>query len=67
MTAQVHDITDRLVDSLALADIAERAGITLAQAKAVAGMLADLPIRQAVRLCTTEQINRIMRSQRGAR
>ena len=65
--SNVHDITDRLVDSLALADIADRAGITLAQAKAVAGMLADLPIRQAVRLCTTEQINRIMRSQRGAR
>lgn len=67
MTAQVYDITDRLVDSLALADIAERAGITLAQAKAVAGMLADMPIRQAIRIAVTCQLHRIMASSRGKR
>lgn len=67
MTARVHDITDRLVDSLALASIADRAGITLEQAKAVAGMLADLDARVALRVMVTCQLHRIMRSQREAR
>jgi phosphoserine phosphatase len=64
--SNVHDITDHLIDSLALADIAKRAGITMEQAKAVAGMIADLPMRQAVRMCTMAQIHRIMKSQREA-
>ena len=62
----VHDITDRLIDSAALADIAKRAGITLEQAKAVAGMLADLSVRQAIRVMVTCQLNRIGASQREA-
>lgn len=61
MTARVYDITDRLVDSLALADIARRAGVTLEQAKAVAGGLADLNIRQAIRIAVTCQLHRITR------
>ncbi len=63
----VHDITDALVDSATLVAIAKRSGITLKQARDVAGMLADLPLRQAIRLCTTAQHDRIRQSQREAR
>ncbi len=63
----LHDITDALVDSAALQAIAKRAGITLVQARAVAGMLADLPVTQTIRLCTTAQHDRIRQAQRLAR
>ena len=63
----VHDIVQPMLDSATLVAIAERAGITPAQAKAVLGMLADLPIRTAVRLCTTAQLDRIRQAQREAR
>ena len=66
MTARVHDITQRLADSLTLADMADRAGITLEQARALAGMLADLRIRDAIRICVSAQLTRIMRSTREA-
>ena len=67
MTARVYDITQRLTDSLALGDAADRAGITMQQARAFCASLADLPIRQAIRICVTAQLHRIMQSQRAAR
>jgi len=63
----LHDITDALIDSAALNAIAKRAGITLAQARAVAGMIADLDIKQQIRMCTTCQHDRIRQAQREAR
>ncbi len=63
----VHDITQALVDSATLAAIAKRAGITPSQAKAVCGMLADLKIRDAIRICVTAQNDRFRQSQREAR
>lgn len=40
-----------LVDSSALADIADEAGVSQEAAKRVAAGLATLPIRQAIRIC----------------
>lgn len=63
----VHDICQPLIDSATLIDIAKRAGITIEQARIVAASFADLNIRQAVRICTTAQHDRIRQSQREAR
>jgi hypothetical protein len=65
--SNVHDITQPLLDSATLADMAKRAGVTLPQARMLAAMFADLPIRTAVRICTTAQLDRIRQSQREAR
>ena len=63
----VHDITDALVDSAVLDAMAKRAGITLAQARALCAMVADLPVTQAIRMCTTCQLDRMRQAQREAR
>ena len=65
--SNVRDITQRLTDSLTLADMADRAGITHQQARAFAGMMADLRIRDAIRICVTCQLNRIGESRRAKR
>ncbi len=63
----IVDITDRLIDSDTLAQIAKCAGITLAQARVVCGLLANLSETQVRRITVTCQLERIRESQREAR
>ena len=63
----VHDITDALADSATLDAMARRAGITLAQARQMAAMFADLPVRTTMRIMTTCQLDRMRQSAREAR
>lgn len=55
----LHDLSEALADSAELVDLAKRAGITVAQARFFAAALAELPIKQAIRLCTTARADRI--------
>lgn len=50
---EVYSLEEALADTAALVDIATDAGIPTAAAKKVAAGLAVLPIRQAIRICTT--------------
>jgi hypothetical protein len=47
----LHDLTEALDDSNALAQIATQAGVTVAQAKALAAGLGNLSATQMARLC----------------
>lgn len=49
--SNVHSLSDALLDSMALADVAASAGVTIAQARAVVAALAEIPAAQVVRVC----------------
>lgn len=55
----LHSLEQPLADSQTLLDLAKESGITVAQARAFVALLADVPIRQAVRICTTAQRDRV--------
>lgn len=63
----VHSLVTVLEDSSALLAIAERAGITAAQARLVAAALGDLPAEQVVRLCGVARADRVRQINRGGR
>jgi len=63
----LHDLTEALEDSAVLADLARRAGITMAQARTVAAALANLPLPQVIRMCSTAHADAIRRANRAAR
>lgn len=48
-------LEEAIADSNALADVAKRASVPLADARRVAAALADLPVVQAIRICTASQ------------
>ena len=56
-----------LHDSIALATLAEQSGVTREQARAVLAALADVPIREAVRMAKTAHADRERQKQRMAR
>lgn len=49
--SNVVSFEEALSDSTVLADLAEKAGLTLPQAKEFAAELSTLPIRQVIRIC----------------
>lgn len=62
MNGTIVDLTDRVT----LNEMAKRAGVTLAQARALAAMFADLNVRDAIRIISTCQLARIRESERAA-
>lgn len=65
MNAQI--LEHALADSMTLADLAQKAGITRAQARELLAALADLPIRQAIRIATTAKSDRVRKINRATR
>jgi len=62
MIAKVYPIEQALEDSLTLADLADAAGVTMTQARAFCAALAEVPIRQAVRICSAAETSRRRRA-----
>ena len=53
--SNLYSLEEALADSSALAEVAEKAGLTVLQARRVCAGLASLPIRQAVRICVAAE------------
>jgi hypothetical protein len=65
--SNVHSLEQALADSAVLADAAELAGITSEQAKRVVAALANVPIKQAIRICVAAEADRVRQINRQTR
>ena len=63
----LHSLEEALADSAALAELVKRGGVTLSQAKALLGALADLPAVQAIRICETARRDAVRQTNRKTR
>jgi hypothetical protein len=63
----IHDLTFAIEDSIVLLDIAKRAGVSAAQVRMVAAALGNIPVEQAIRLCSTAHNDRIRQANRTVR
>jgi hypothetical protein len=62
-----RSFAEALEDSVIIADIATRAGLSPAQVKRVAAAFGDLPAEQVVRLCGTAAAERLREKNRETR
>lgn len=65
--SNVHSLEEVLLDTAALVDVATKAGISTTEAKRVCAALADLPIVQAIRICTTARADQVRQINRQTR
>ncbi len=63
----VHSLTQVLADSSTLLELAAEADLSSAQVRKLLALLADVPIRQAVRMCTTARQDRVRQINRKSR
>jgi len=63
----LHDLEQPLADSLKLRALADHAGITEKQARAVFATLADMDIRDVIRIGETCRCDRVRQANREAR
>ncbi len=63
----LHDFTQPLADSITIASLASESELTAAQVRKLLALLADVPIRQAVRMCATARNDRVRQINRETR
>lgn len=63
----VHSLTQALEDTAVLHEIARKAGTTVAQARTVLALLADINAQQMVRMCATARADRVRAVNRETR
>lgn len=63
----LFDLTQPLADANLVAELAKESGLAEPQVRKLLGLLADVPIRQAVRICATARRDRIRQINRETR